>query len=70
MTSEQTFLSIPEATERLRKAGLNVSAPMVRRWVRKGQLTAVMLPNGRAQINPDAVDALLAGATETEAGAA
>jgi len=59
MTSHQTYLSIPQAAQRLREKGLNVSARQVRRWVQKGQLAAVPLPNGRAQIHPDDLAALL-----------
>lgn len=59
MTSPQTYLSIPEAVSRLQGQGLQVSAPQVRRWVRKGQLAAIKLPNGRAQLRPQDVDALL-----------
>jgi predicted site-specific integrase-resolvase len=60
MSSHGSFLSIPQAVERLRGAGLTVSASQVRRWVRKGQLPAIVLPNGRAQVRPEDVDALLA----------
>jgi excisionase family DNA binding protein len=61
MASLQSYLTIPQAAERLRAAGLSVSAPQIRRWVRKGQLPAIKLPNGRAQIRPADVDALLTG---------
>lgn len=69
MASDQTYLSTGQAAQRLRDAGLNVTAGTVRQWVEKGQLAAIVLPSGRAQIHRDDVDALLP-AVPTEAGAA
>lgn len=59
MTPDSTYLSIPQATQRLRDGGLDVNAAQVRRWVRKGQLASIQLPNGRAQIHPNDLAALL-----------
>lgn len=59
MTSQETYLSAPQAAARLRAAGLAVNARQVRRWVGAGKLPAIELPNGRAQIKTEDVDALL-----------
>lgn len=40
-----------------------MTSRQIRSWINKGRLPAVILPNGRAQIRPADVDALLARPT-------
>jgi excisionase family DNA binding protein len=67
MASDQTYLSTEQAAQRLRDAGLHVNRAMVRKWINAGRLPAVVLPNGRAHIHRDEVDALLPKPAETGA---
>jgi excisionase family DNA binding protein len=57
MTSDQTYLTITEAADRL-----EVSSGTVRRWVREGRLPAITHPSGRRRIRPEDIDAILATA--------
>jgi predicted site-specific integrase-resolvase len=59
MTSERTFLTCGQAAQRLQQKGIAVNSRQIRSWINKGRLPAVILPNGRAQIRPSDVDALL-----------
>lgn len=61
MTSDDTYLSLPTASQILRDSGLKVSTAMLRRWARKGQIATTRLPNGRAQISRGELDAIARG---------
>jgi hypothetical protein len=61
MTSQETYLGVPEAAARLRSRGFTVTVRQVRAWARAGRLGDVKrLPNGRAQIPVSKLDQVAA----------
>lgn len=61
MTSDQTYLTITEAADRL-----EVSSGTVRRWVREGRLRAITHPSGRRRIRPEDIETILSGETTAD----
>jgi excisionase family DNA binding protein len=59
MTQEPLFLTVREATDRLNKAGMQVTRDAVQRWCREKQIPTVTLPGGHYRIRVKDIDALL-----------
>ena len=70
MSSVQPNLTASEAAERLTAAGIVVSEDTVRRWAKRGQLSAIELPSGRLLFRPEDIDALTSAQRISAEGAA
>lgn len=59
MAQETLFLTVGQATQRLKDHGMVVHRDTVQRWCRTGRLPAVAPGNGYYRIRVEDIDALL-----------
>lgn len=60
MTQVPLYLTPNQAAQRLTDSGMDIAGDTIRRWCRKGLISATRLPGGEYRIHVSTIDALLA----------
>jgi excisionase family DNA binding protein len=66
METEPPLLTVSEATARLAARGMSVHPDTVRRWERKGFITAIRTPSGHRRFRAVDIDAIVTTVSEPQ----